>query len=144
MAFINGLSTSYLSILNSSSLSSGLTLDDFGQDALFGYSLRKLKDDADKCIRVVKGDGSGQEKDIGFTSEGNLDILDIDTFADGYPCYVKVWYNQFLPEATIHLASSVQSQQPIISDGIDHIWSSMTDTWFSSEDTVRLCAYRCI
>jgi|14BtaG_2_1085337.scaffolds.fasta_scaffold06355_4 hypothetical protein len=134
MAFLNTLSTSYLSPLKSSSQFFGAALDEFGQDALFGYSLRKIKDDADKCIRVIRGDGDNVEQDIGFTEEGAVDIDAIINFAGPHPCYVKVWYNQLLPEATIHLASSVESQQPLVSDGIDHIWSTMTDTWSSSED----------
>lgn len=133
MAFLNTLSTTSLSV-SKNVLDTGDVLDEFGQNALFGYSLRKLKGDADKCIRVVRGDGDNLEQDIGFTEDGLIDRNAIINFTGSHPCYVKVWYNQLLPETTIHLASSVEYQQPLISDGVDHIWSTMTDYWSLSED----------
>lgn len=133
MAFLNTLSTANISS-STNIINTGLVLDEFGQNALFGYSLRQLTGSADKCIRVIRGDGDNLEQDIGFTEDGLIDRNAIINFTGSHPCYVKVWYNQFLPESTIHLASSVESQQPLISDGVDHIWSTMTDDWSLSED----------
>ena len=109
MAFIGSLSTSYLSILNTP-LSSGAALDEFGQDALFGYSLRKVRDDADKCIRVRRS-SDNTEQDIGFSGE-ELDSSALQTFAEGADCYVKVWYNQL--GGTTHFAAVTNTQQPPI------------------------------
>jgi hypothetical protein len=134
MAFLNTLSTSYLSV-SRSSLGTGAALDEFGQNALFGYSLRKVRDDAYKCIRVVRGDGDNVEQDIGFTSDGIVDIEAITTFAQGFPCYVKLWYNQVLPEGTLHLGSTVEAQQPLIAGNSDHIWQDMEEYWYNSYDT---------
>ena len=137
MAFSNTLTTSYLSPISvsRSSLIRGPVLDEFGENALFGYSLKKLKDDADKCIRVVRGDGDNIEKDIGFTSDGIIDMNDIDSFAQGFPCYVKLWYNQLIPGGTFHLGSTVEAQQPLISGGKNNIWQDMGDLWAASEDS---------
>lgn len=134
MAFLNTLSTSYLSV-SRSSLGTGAALDEFGQNALFGYSLRKVRDDADKCIRVVRGDGDNVEQDIGFTSDGIVDIEAITTFAQGFPCYVKLWYDQVTSGGTFHLGSTVEAQQPLIAGNSDHIWQDMKEEWYYSYDT---------
>lgn len=113
MAFINGLSTSYLSILNTT-LSSGATLDEFGEDVLFGYSLRKVKDDATVCVRVRRA-SDNTEQDINLGEDG-LDISALQTFGEGTNCYVKIWYDQIAASSgsTLHFATATESQQPEI------------------------------
>lgn len=110
MAFLNTLSTSYLSV-SRSSLGTGAALDEFGQNALFGYSLRKVRDDADKCIRVRRS-SDNSEQDIAFSGDG-VDTDALQTFAEGADCYVKIWYEQ-LAGGTKHFATATPTQQPPI------------------------------
>jgi len=109
MAFLNTLSTSYLSV-SRSSLGTGAALDEFGQNALFGYSLRKVRDDSDKCVRVRRS-SDNTEQDIGFSDDG-LDTSALQTFAEGADCYVKIWYQQL--GGTSHFATATNTQQPPI------------------------------
>ena len=110
MAFLNTLSTSYISV-SRSSLGTGAALDEFGQNALFGYSLRKVRDDADKCIRVRRS-SDNSEQDIAFSGDG-VDTAALQTFAEGADCYVKIWYEQ-LAGGTKHFATATPTQQPPI------------------------------
>jgi len=70
-------------------------LDAYG-GAHAAYSLRKLNSDyTGPAIRVVKISSSPYpEQDIGFDSNGNLDLDALDTFLDGYAGNVKTWYDQ--------------------------------------------------
>jgi len=111
MAFLNTLSTSYLSV-SRSSLGTGAALDEFGQNALFGYSLRKVRDDADKCVRVRR-DSDNTEQDIGFNGD-SIDIAALESFIEGASAYVKIWYQQL--GGTSHFAAVTNTQQPPIAE----------------------------
>jgi len=113
------------SIISSSipSLEATPVLDEFGGDALFGYSLRKVSGDAtfnpstgeQLCIRVRRS-SDNSEQDIGF-SGGVLDTDALELFCEaGDDAYVKIWYDQLAGSAgrTTHFATATPTQQPPI------------------------------
>lgn len=113
------------SIISSSipSLEVAPVLDEFGGDALFGYSLRKVSGDAtfnpstgeELCIRVRRS-SDNSEQDIGF-SGGVLDTDALELFCEaGDDAYVKIWYDQLAGSAgrTTHFATATPTQQPPI------------------------------
>ena len=68
-------------------------LDAYG-GAHAAYSLRKLNSDyTGAAIRVTRNSDL-TEQDIGFDSDGNLDIAATDAFYDGSNIQVKIWYDQ--------------------------------------------------
>jgi len=94
-----GLGTSILS--SSIPLEATPALDEFGQNSLFGYSLRRLSGDPtfnpstgeELCIRVRR-DNDNAEQDISF-SGGVLDTDALELFCEGgASAYVKIWYDQ--------------------------------------------------
>ena len=98
-------------------------LDEFGGDALFGYSLRKVSGDAtfnpstgeELCIRVRRS-SDNSEQDISF-SGGVLDTDALELFCEaGDDAYVKIWYDQLAGSAgrTTHFATATPTQQPPI------------------------------
>jgi len=98
-------------------------LDEFGQDKLFGYSLRVLTDDGTAnpstgqklCIRVRRS-SDNSEQDIGFSGDG-LDTAALELFCEaGDDAYVKIWYDQLAGSAgrTTHFATATPTQQPPI------------------------------
>ena len=116
-----GLGTSILS--TSIPLAAAPVLDEFGGDALFGYSLRKVRGDAtfnpstgeELCIRVRRS-SDNSEQDIGF-SGGVLDTDALELFCEaGDDAYVKIWYDQLAGSAgrTTHFATATPTQQPPI------------------------------
>ena len=113
------------SIISSSIPSLGVApvFDEFGADALFGYSLRKVSGDAtfnpstgeELCIRVRRS-SDNSEQDIGF-SGGVLDTDALELFCEaGDDAYVKIWYDQLAGSAgrTTHFATATPTQQPPI------------------------------
>ena len=116
-----GLGTSILS--TSIPLAAAPVLDEFGGDALFGYSLRKVRGDAtfnpstgeELCIRVRRS-SDNSEQDIGFNGDG-LDTAALELFCEaGDDAYVKIWYDQLAGSAgrTTHFATATPTQQPPI------------------------------
>jgi hypothetical protein len=116
-------------VLGTSILSSSIpleatpVLDEFGADALFGYSLRKVSGDAtfnpssgeQLCIRVRRS-SDNSEQDIGFNG-GVLDTAALELFCEaGDDAYVKIWYDQLAGSAgrTTHFATATPTQQPPI------------------------------
>lgn len=98
-------------------------LDEFGQDSLFGYSLRILTSDGTAnpstgqklCIRVRRS-SDNSEQDIGFSGDG-LDTAALELFCEaGDDAYVKIWYDQLAGSAgrTTHFATATPTQQPPI------------------------------
>ena len=98
-------------------------LDEFGGNALFGYSLRKVSGDPtfnpstgeQLCIRVRRS-SDNSEQDIGF-SGGVLDTDALQLFCEaGEDAYVKIWYDQLAGSAgrTAHFATATPTQQPPI------------------------------
>ena len=104
-------------------LAAAPVLDEFGGDALFGYSLRKVSGDAtfnpstgeELCIRVRRS-SDNSEQDISF-SGGVLDTDALELFCEaGDDAYVKIWYDQLAGSAgrTTHFATATPTQQPPI------------------------------
>jgi len=61
--------------------------------SLAAYSLRKLKSTATYCMRVRRSSDS-TEQDIGFSSDGLIDIVALITFVGSSTGYVMIWYDQ--------------------------------------------------
>jgi len=68
-------------------------LDAYG-GAHAAYSLRKLNSDYTGAAIRVRRSNDSEELDIGFDSDGNLDIAACDAFFNGSNLTVKKWYDQ--------------------------------------------------
>ena len=72
----------------------GGPLLDVYPNALFAYSVRKLRSDyTGDCMRVYKTTG-GTFQTCGFDSDGYLDVAGIETFLGSSDGYVDIWYDQ--------------------------------------------------
>lgn len=94
-----------------------LLLDDY-PDAVAAYSLRKLRTDYEGPAIKVRVDIPGTDPyDIGFDSNGELDVADLLSKAAGNDAYVLTWYDQS-GGAGNDATQSVASNQPkIVSSG---------------------------
>lgn len=87
-----------------------LLLDDY-PGATAAYSLRKLdKDYAGAAIEIQRVSPAGTT-DIGFDSNGDLDVATINTYCSGTTCYVSKWYDQ---SGNGYNATATVGNQPVI------------------------------
>ena len=92
-----------------------LLLDQYGQDNILAYSVRKLRTAyTGNCMRVRNG--SSVELDIGFDSSGNLDESALLTHCGSGDGFVVKWYDQSGNGGNIE--NSTTAEQPkIVSSG---------------------------
>ena len=99
----------------------GLLDETYGSGAAAAYSVRRLYSlYTGDCMRVRR-DSDDAEQDIGFDSNGDLDILELSTFVgSGNNGYVRYWYDQSQSGGTgtgNDYGASSQSLQPRIYNG---------------------------
>ena len=104
---------SYFQVTNLPDYTSGLLYDYPGAAA--AYSVRSLSNTAIKCMRVRRTVSPFDEQDIGFDSNGDLDIAAISTFGGSDPLTVSAWYDQ--SGQSRHATQAVAGSQPSIYDG---------------------------
>jgi len=90
---------------------SGFLIDDYG-GAAAAYSLRKLSASYSGPAIRVREEGGNQESDIGFDSNGELDLATLATFCNGTVGRVVTWYDQ--SSNANHVTQSTASFQPLI------------------------------
>ena len=79
------------------------------------YSVRRLSDEAQICMRVRRTVAPFDERNIGFDSNGDLDTTAIEEFGGSDPLAVSAWYDQ---SGNNNRATQVAgSSQPQIYDG---------------------------
>lgn len=95
--------------------STDLLLDQFGEDNILAYSVRKLRTAyTGYCMRVRNG--SSVELDIGFDSSGNLDESALLTHCGSGDGFVTRWYDQSGNDG--YLRQTTTTDQPqIVSSG---------------------------
>lgn len=103
----------YFQITNLPASSSGLLYD--YPDAKAAYSVRRLSNNAIKCMRVRQSIPPYDELDIGFTATGDLDEQAIIDFGGANPLTVSKWYDQ--SGQSNHATQITPSSQPSIYDG---------------------------
>jgi|TARA_R100000030_G_scaffold87264_1_gene70900 hypothetical protein len=86
-------------------------LDDFS-GARAAYSLRQLSFTATNAIRVRNS--SGSEADIGFDSDGNLDVASLNLHCGSNSGQIAKWYDQ--SGNSEDMVQTVQSKMPYIKD----------------------------
>jgi hypothetical protein len=86
-------------------------LDDF-PDARAAYSLRQLSLTADKAIRVRNS--SGAEADIGFDSNGNLDVASLNLHCGSNTGRIAKWFDQ--SGNSEDMVQTDQTKMPYIKD----------------------------
>jgi hypothetical protein len=104
---------SYYQVANLPASSSGLLYD--YPDAAAAYSVRQLSNNAIKCMRVRRSVPPYDEKDIGFTSGGDLDEAAIIAFGGSDALLVSEWYDQ--SGQSNHAIQITPSAQPQIYNG---------------------------
>tara|TARA_Y100000361_G_scaffold37152_1_gene31751 strand:- start:2742 stop:3689 length:948 start_codon:yes stop_codon:yes gene_type:complete len=104
---IDGVRTSDLEKL--SGVTKSYFLDDFS-GARAAYSLRQLSFTADKAIRVRNS--SGSEADIGFDSDGNLDVASLNLHCGSNTGRIAKWYDQ--SSNSEDMVQTDQSKMPYI------------------------------
>lgn len=113
-------------------------LDRYSENALFGYSLRKVKSDAEFCVRVRRASDNAEEN-IGFNSDNIIDTDALESFAGGGVSYVVIWYNQL--GGTIHLTQSVEASQPYITGDDGLVFRDTTENlpyvWFGADRSLE-------
>jgi len=100
-----------------------MLLDTFN-NATVACSVRKLRTAySGSCIRVRR-DSDNTEQDIGFDSNGVLDVNAIASFCLGANGYLTKWYNQADDALSSDAEQIIWSRQPLVYDGSDVIRSS--------------------
>jgi hypothetical protein len=84
-------------------------------DAAAAYSVRQLSNTAIKCMRVRRAVAPFDEKDIGFTSGGDLDEAAIVAFGGSDVLVVSAWYDQ--SGQSRHATQDNPNSQPQIYNG---------------------------
>jgi len=108
-----GLGTS---IVTSGAANDGFLLDDYS-GAAAAYSLRLLSSTYEGSAIRVRRESNDAEQDIGFNSNGDLDISALATFCAGTNGFVKTWYDQ--SGNGNHVSNSNNVKQAKIYDGTD-------------------------
>ena len=114
-----GSALAYNSVFKGEKPGSFVGLLDLYPDASAAYSLRKLRADYEGAAIRVRIDTTGQPTyEIGFDSNGELDVADLLSKAAGNAAYVHTWYDQSLTGAN-NASQGEGSKQPIIvSNGV--------------------------
>lgn len=81
--------------------------------AAVGYSLRKLRRGATKCLRVRRSSDNA-EQDIGFQNGAYINTADLTTFCGAGDGFVVTWYNQMTDGASGNFVQATAAQQPMI------------------------------
>lgn len=103
---------SYFQIANIPA-TSGFLADYTG--AYGAVSVRRLSNNATKCMRVRRSVSPFDEQDIGFDSNGDLDTAAIAAFGGSDPLTVSRWYDQSGEQN--HATQGTATGQPSIYDG---------------------------
>lgn len=93
----------------------GYLLTEYPTGAYLGYSLRKLEENATKCVRVRRTSDNTQQ-DIGFAGD-YLDEASLSAFCGVSTGYVTKIYNQVTDGASGNLEQADTAKQPIIWTG---------------------------
>ena len=93
--------------------------------AVGGYSLRNIREEYTGSLIRVRRDSDNTEQDIGFNSEGNLDVDSLSSFCTGANGFVSVWYDQAVLSSNLGPNSAFQATatlQPKIYDSVTGIY----------------------
>ena len=102
----------FYSIIQQRKIAYSDPLLDKAQNAAVAFSLRKLRTDyAGNCIKVRR-DSDNTTQDVGFTSEGIIDLSALTTFVGASNGYIDTWYDQ--SGNGINATQAATASQPMI------------------------------
>ena len=95
--------------------------ESYGSGAKSAFSLRKVNDSYGGPAIRVRNQSTDVERDIYFDSFGNLDIVDLESFADGSQLHCSKWYDQ--SGNGNHATQTNENGQPEITDSSGNVYT---------------------
>jgi hypothetical protein len=83
-------------------------IDELGSGSFFAYSLRKIKSDYTGSAIRVRRSNDNTEQDIGFDSNGDLDVAALTSFVGSNNGFIRTLYDQNGSNHAIQTNTSIQ------------------------------------